>query len=746
MKRTFFISILSLLLAFIYSKYKVGDVMDIKALSGGIPQNSMNVFKQRRVNSQQTDSVELKNKKDKKDDKTSLIKKLKTVAVAFVSSFATGLTVFAFMFQQNSKIKADNEKIKADNEAMKADNQHLDELNKNLENQNGRLQERINSIILPRDIDNIISEKINEFNSTQLQYSPTKAIECESISNKIKNYNPISILPEIYEKTTNRSDAKPLVYPKFEPDKDYIYSFPSSSEIRLTTESSDFSSIPRTLTNISESYADALVWNNDKIARDLMQNFYDGHGQTLDGVKLKVTKNDDGKYKVRIEGKSTFSPDKAILLGESSKRENNKAAGNYGEGLKMVVLKLLKEKGAENVDIASSNWNVNWQLQDSGLGKKVLAYQLDKVPAFDGNYIEFDTDNINFIKAVINSFDKFYHYNNPAFTCPDFENDILALKLVDEKSAGKFFINGQAFEIDGSYDGMKSMNIGIKKKPPLKYNGDFIFDPSRDRTSLNKENLEALGSWVISKENMSKDDAVKLIHSLQKYWDIGTMHNNHQTIGTSFIYGLFKGAYDRNDLNIQFPSDKYVADSWRVSEDVRNMYIQAGYKVCSSIFQNIGMRSIEELVQETRKHTPVNPTVAEKNKILILKEAINLLSSVLKEDNLFTDDEIDTKIFIYDKNTSKEDKAYKDVAGEAIVAKGKSLGFWLERNYINKASFSEAFATSLHELTHKYGGDESSRFSYKLTDVMQKVFAAINSNPNLAIQLKVLEKAWEAQK
>ena len=55
-------------------------------------------------------------------------------------------------------------------------------------------------------------------------------------------------------------------------------------------------------------------------------------------------------------------------------------------------------------------------------------------------------------------------------------------------------------------------------------------------------------------------------------------------------------------------------------------------------------------------------------------------------------------------------------------------------------------ATSLHELTHKYGGDESERFSYKLTDVMQKVFEAINSNPNLATQLKVLEQAWEAQK
>ena len=121
------------------------------------------------------------------------------------------------------------------------------------------------------------------------------------------------------------------------------------------------------------------------------------------------------------------------------------------------------------------------------------------------------------------------------------------------------------------------------------------------------------------------------------------------------------------------------------------------------------------------------------------------MSNVLTEGDFFTPEELDTKIFIYDRSSELEDKAYKNVNGEAILDGKKSLGFWLDRTYINESSFSDAFATSLHELTHKYGGDESSRFSYKLTDVMQKVFEAINSNPNLAIQLKILEKAWNEQ-
>ena len=722
--------------------------MEINFLSGISPSKGINKGEQKRVFLQKSDSVEFKNKKETKERKQSLFKRFKTAFVALFSSLTTALAVIAVSNKKTAALRADNEKIKADNETMKSDNQSLKEQNQDLQTKNSKLQAQLDGIVLPENIDNIVADKVLELNLSGLSYSPTTRIgkEDKDLLSKNNNKNPVIVMPNKYEKTTNRSDAKQLDYPEFEEGKSYSFSFPYMGEVRLKCEDIDFSPIPRTFTNISEAYADSLQWNNDKIARDLMQNFYDGHGQTLGGIKFNVTPTENGKYTVRIEGKSTFSPDKAILLGESSKRYNDKAAGNYGEGLKMVVLKLLREKGAENVDIASANWNVNWQLQDSGLGKKVLAYELDEVPQFDGNYIQFDTDNVDFIKAIINSFDKFYHYNNPAFKCPDFENDMVAVKLIDEKADGKFFINGQAFEVGGSYDGMKSMNIAIKKKPPLKYNGEFIFDPSRDRTSLTKDNLEALGSWVISKENMSKEDAVKLIHSLEEYWGIGTFYGRqHDSAGASFVFGLLKGAYERRDLNIKFPSDKYIADDWKVSSNLKDMYVKAGYKLCCSYFADMGMTSIVDLVQETRKHTPVEPTKSEKNKILILKQAIDLLSDVLMEGNFFTPGELDTKIFIYDRSSELEDKAYKNVNGEAILDGKKSLGFWLDRTYINESSFSDAFATSLHELTHKYGGDESAAFSYKLTDVMQKVFEAINSNPNLAIQLKILEKAWNEQ-
>lgn len=60
---------------------------------------------------------------------------------------------------------------------------------------------------------------------------------------------------------------------------------------------------------------------------------------------------------------------------------------------------------------------------------------------------------------------------------------------------------------------------------------------------------------------------------------------------------------------------------------------------------------------------------------------------------------------------------YKDCLAEAITEKDKSKGFWIDKTYLNETEFSDALETALHELSHKAGGDETRKFSYKLTDV-----------------------------
>ncbi|MBQ9245568.1 hypothetical protein IJ182_04800 [bacterium] len=676
----------------------------------------------------QNDSIELESTKSKKStfkDKLKLFgEKVKIGLAALAGAVISGLTVFAVM---NTKVQ--KEKVKTE-----------------------QLKQALDNVVLPEDFNDKVESKITELSSKELEYDPMKRVnisQTEEIYRQDDNEDAIT-MPLEREHTNNRADAKVLNYPKFDAKKPYHFEFPTSSEIKITKNEKNFTPQPLTKTTISESYADSLQWNDDKIARDLMQNFFDGHGQTLDGVAIDVNPTKDGKHKVRISGKSIYSADKAILLGESSKKDDLKAAGCYGEGLKMVVLKLLREKGADNVSITSGDWNVNWSFADSGINdKKVLAYELKETEHVDGNYIEFETDNNDFIEAILNSYDKFYHYNNPAFKCPDFENDKLGIKILnDDKAPAKLFIAGQEFEIDGKYNGLQGAHIFIKERPPIKDNGEYIFDPSRDRTSLTSDNIESIGKWLASEKEISKEDCTKALHSLIDYWESYPMFKmDHNGPVRSFTNGLIKGAYYRGDkLRIDFPDEKYVADSIRVSHELKDEYYNAGYKICHPFLEYLGMKSIETLVDKSRQHTPLQPTEAEKNKILILKDALKILAPLLKvkDQPLFTEEELSPTILIFDKDSPEESEVYKDTMAEAIIESRQSLGFWIDKTYL-KSNFADVLGTTLHELTHKYGGDDSSIFSYKLTDVLQKVLENITNNPNIAMQLRVLEEAWNAQ-
>lgn len=46
-------------------------------------------------------------------------------------------------------------------------------------------------------------------------------------------------------------------------------------------------------------------------------------------------------------------------------------------------------------------------------------------------------------------------------------------------------------------------------------------------------------------------------------------------------------------------------------------------------------------------------------------------------------------------------------------------------------------------MTHQYGGDESSEFSYKLTDVLKDNIEVITTDPDLRILYRDLKTLWD---
>lgn len=648
-----------------------------------------------------------------------------------------------------SNLKKDNETIK--NTLTKAeekvknlakDNETLSSINKRLQEEAQKAKDRLTDIfegdIAPKDMrDKIFNELKTKIEKGGYGYD----IAQPPVTGKggAKVYNDAIPLPSAVG-TQNRAGIRELQIPEISSDGRFSYEIPMSDEVKIThMQSVDFTPVKSQPTNISESYADSVKWDNDKIARDILQNFYDGHGQTLDGVRLHFEPTGAGKYKVRIEGKSTYTPDKAVYIGESTKRNDAKAAGNYGEGLKMATLKLLKDGGAQDVKIASDNWKVTYSLDKGNLSdKRVLSYSLDKTDKYNGNYIEFETSDKELLTSLRSSLNRFYSSGNTHFKCPDFENEIIGIKNLPKGEKGGVYIAGQRFEFDGNYDGLENMAIFIKEKPPVS-----ILDLSRDRTSLNTSNLEEIAKWLTKDGLLSNDDKVKLLKSLEGYWDAkGFFDNKHPM--DSFIERFL--AYtnlvtDNSQLHIKFP-EKYVAYS-NASSDLVNELKMSGYKVCKKDFSRVGMPTIRDILGDARAHDVVIPNDNQKKKILILKEALNKLSPSLK-DKHFTADELDTHIYMFDRTSAKDSKMYSDCNAEAIIDKGVSKGFWIDKSYLDKSSFSDVLETALHELSHKAGGDESAEFSYKLTNVNKDAIAQLMSDIKVRNEFQALNNLWDS--
>ena len=76
------------------------------------------------------------------------------------------------------------------------------------------------------------------------------------------------------------------------------------------------------------------------------------------------------------------------------------------------------------------------------------------------------------------------------------------------------------------------------------------------------------------------------------------------------------------------------------------------------------------------------------------------------------------------------------------VIKGYEPKVFIEIKALNKMNFYELLATWLHEITHKYGGDGTKDFGYKLTDVMGLELESLMNNPERLEKLRYLRSVF----
>lgn len=633
--------------------------------------------------------------------------------------------------EELTRVKAELDELKAIYETSSGSESALRKVTSELRE---KFTDLVESDLSPREIREQIFARMKALiDDNPLNYD---VMEPPITGKGIKKYADAHELPAVG--TRNRADMQPLDIPEFSSRGEFDFTLPRGSMKASHMPSKDFVPVYKQPTTISIGYADSVNWDNDKVARDILQNFFDGHGQTLDGVKLEFVWVAPGKYRVKISGESTYTVDKALFMGESTKRNDARSAGNYGEGLKMAVLKLLKSGGADSVRVGSDNWKLTYELANTDLtDKQILSYSIDKVEKLDGNFLEFETTDHDLLVKLRESINRFYHSGNEHFKAPAFENDMVGIKTdLGPNDKGGLYIAGQRFEFEGNYSNFDNSVLFIKEKIP-----SYILDVSRDRVSLTTYNCGCIGSWCASNnEGISVEDGIKLISSLEKYWGKVFKDSSKKGLDEFLTRFIDSFAIMRKGVHIKFP-DKYVAYSLASSDVVLDLETK-GYIICKDEFAKLGMPTIRELMGDARAHDVVKPTEIQEKKLKILKEAIRILGRNM-EGKHFSAEEIDTKIFIFDAKSAKDSKLYGDTRAEAIIDGGVTKGFWIDKEYLDNGNFSEILETCLHELSHKAGGDETAAFSYQLTRVNADAIDALINNVPALHEIQALTKLWE---
>lgn len=259
-----------------------------------------------------------------------------------------------------------------------------------------------------------------------------------------------------------------------------------------------------------------VEWDITKCIRDLYQNFSDSHGLTLEGVTVRVYReNKDSPYVVRIEGMGEFNPECVEKTGATTKKGATDTAGGFGEGAKILSLVLLRDHDVDQIRFSSRNWAMDYHIGDFASGKRGLFRKLDLVEDREGNYLELTTTNPRLVESLFQGLNLFYHPQNGDFHNATYENEIGGFKYLGRHAKGNAYPMRQRYQIGSQFEsewdgGLKQISVWTNKKTDK-------WSPDRDRTAISENTVTSQMIHPII-ESMSDEDLIKSIKMLEEFW------------------------------------------------------------------------------------------------------------------------------------------------------------------------------------------------------------------------------------
>ncbi len=463
---------------------------------------------------------------------------------------------------------------------------------------------------------------------TKLNYDPLKPID-SSVKNEGKELVPISGF-----QSTPALHINPLS--EIKPEK-LMEELQSKNEVNISlTSLTPINSVKPSTANIpvfmekeigqvmqsdmTINAGETANWSFNKIARDIMQNFYDGHGHTLGGTNLNIRKLENGLYKIRVNGNSTYNPEYIKGIGLTSKSENLANAGGFGEGSKIVNASMMAKGITDKVIYGSADWM--YEITNDG---RYLQRKLNKTDFLDGNFIEFETKNKKFVNAMLESLNFFEHEGNKDFYNLTYKNNVFGFKYLGPEKKGNMYLT-QRFEYgeNGSWqNGVEGLNVIIKEKPESELYetlNEASFALGRDRTSIKQHDFKNLAKYYVNE--MSEEEALKCVVEMQSGWPLA--YTEKEPAYKILLKSLCnKFGYDSKKLD--FSKEKYFASYYGDERIHKDTIERLGLVPCDGFLDKIGMPDIREVLARYSTHKPVQPTQKEIKQITLLNEATKVV-------------------------------------------------------------------------------------------------------------------------
>ena len=243
-------------------------------------------------------------------------------------------------------------------------------------------------------------------------------------------------------------------------------------------------------TDMTKKYGQRVGWSNEKIARDLYQNFYDAHDHSLEGTTVQITKNNNN-YKIKISGLSEYEYKNIQYIGAGDKDNDLYNAGGFGEGTKILSAVMLANNKTKNVRFSSANWVIDYNLSGED-NDAIIMRSLNMLETpIKGNYVEFETKDVDLVRKIIDGRNYFYHPQNTDFQDLTFENEHWGFKILPKGEKGNLYMTQRfEYEKNGEWENPLDELVLIFKRRTEKTE---ILGKNRDRINLkNNDILEVL--------------------------------------------------------------------------------------------------------------------------------------------------------------------------------------------------------------------------------------------------------------